>query len=688
MKKWLAAAAAVVLVGLGWQQWTALEAGSQPLALGPEEQLELPPVAFAEQPPAAESAARVAASVVIEEQPVKVASTQQTPPAGWWLVGQVSGIPAGESDVTILRVVGSGPGMSEGLSASLRSDGSIRVDLAKIFDAPALLPKELRVTVWHPGKLDAVQTWNVNRDQRQAGFIPGERAVFTVELELTDPFGSVTGEVRVPEGISATDVRVVLVAVADQAPDPCDALDVQSCDASGRFTLTLAEPGRYHVIAHHKGQLLRPSFLALDAIAGVNQLPESIDLDEGAVLQGKATVNGGAPGFELELEVEDRRIEASYCQKSAGLRWFEGQYYESRRTWMTNAAGAFRITGLSPGEHRLGVNRLGLDGDRVQVSHGPRVTTVASASAPDLSAAVNFKFHLALFECVSDHRALPGVRVKVAYNRGSTSTSTDRAGRIAVAYAPDGPDSTVEFSRAFHETVTLPLERNLLVAEWRIIELPPIEGAGATLLLDLEGDPLRNMERFSLQLLTAGQTQYSELEPWQTTQWKRSVGATQLSGIPAGNYRLTILPDDPSNGPGSLYPDTASSVWSETVDVQLGAGEVRRLQIPLHVGGRLWLQATNPAGTADGREGGVGYRVLDASGELVESCWVTQPGLSTLSTMSGGIALVEDCFLEPPLPVGNYTLEIWAKVGDENVRQYPFAIASGEITRMHVDDPR
>ena len=100
------------------------------------------------------------------------------------------------------------------------------------------------------------------------------------------------------------------------------------------------------------------------------------------------------------------------------------------------------------------------------------------------------------------------------------------------------------------------------------------------------------------------------------------------------------------------------------------------------------LTHSYPDGNDGGQTGGISYQVLDHLGSYVPTHWVSKSGKGTHTIIHGMISQATDCFLEPPLPAGNYTLEIWGKARATSRLSYPFRIVAGENTTLSVSDPR
>ena len=314
MKKLCTAAALIVLASLtAWQLGVLSspeQAATDELATIPELP-ESSPIEAMTSPMRAERAADFVDAVEPNAPVQKLIS-------GWWLVGRVDGIPTDDSERAELLIVGKSFAASHTIRSHAEPDGSVRIDLAEIFEADDLLPSELRVTASHAGLRPAEQRWSVNREQRQAGFRGGELALFEFQLELRPPLGNVCGEVRVPEGFESSEIHVALIHATDGAPNGC-AVDQSTCNSNGQFRLNYSDPGSYHVLVSHEKQELLPGFAQVNVDGGETVLESAISLSKGTVLTGVITWNGARTSFEAECELATRSNQATrFCTTLEG----------------------------------------------------------------------------------------------------------------------------------------------------------------------------------------------------------------------------------------------------------------------------------------------------------------------------------------------------------------------------------
>lgn len=689
-------AALALAVGLGTQEWGESEASAPAPAMAPEAEPELEAAVDRALPEGSEpdtGAGRTVERVATAEAE---SAEPDSPTAGWWLVGRVSGIPEGEHGSTRLRITGSRDDgwSSHGISAPVQSGGNVRVDLQEIFRSNRVLPSELIARVSHPGLREAEERWPVSRKQRQAGHRPGELVLFEVDLHLDPSPGEVRGLVALPEGYAYEDMLVSLIPVVDEVPDVCNPVSQEGCGAAGEFRLSFDRSGRYHLLATHRERELRPALLDLELTEGRVELEEPLELDEGAVLDGVVTLNSAVPGFELSLgAMRKGPVSGAYCQKLPGTFWIDGGYLHSSAKARSTDAGKVRITGLSPGVHRLRVNAIQIDDEWVSLgSLGQGVRVTRDLELPSQGAVIGFGYQVQLFRTVSGGKPLPYVKVVARTRNSSSTTNTGPNGQFAQVYPSSSsvaPTVTLDFSAEGYEKHSVPLEGGPQTLTWQEVEMVPTMAGEATLVLSLLGDPERSLERFALLLLREGEEyRSSDLLSWQKTHWIRREEAIRVEGIEPGAYRLMLMPNSPSSRSRSYWPDTDTGILTEVLDIEFSAGEQRELSLRLRTGGRLFLSAICPQGDCGGRTGPVFYRIKGGGGEVVESSWVTPAGSQSNSRSIGALSTASDSYLDPALEPGVYELEVWTRGEDAPSIAHPFRILAGEVTRLEIDDPR
>ena len=448
------------------------------------------------------------------------------------------------------------------------------------------------------------------------------------------------------------------------------------------------------MLATHVEHALRPAFIELELDRGRVELEQPLEVDEGAVLEGVVTLNSAVPTFGLQLGASRKvQVPGPYCPNLRGVTWDAGSYQHNSARGQTTSTGQLRITGLSAGIHKLRVDGIRIGNEWVGMgSLGRGVRATRELELPMLFSTIDFGFQVQLFRTVSKNRPLPYVKVLARTLRSTSTASTGANGQLAQAYTASSstePGLTLDFSEVGYEKRSLPILNVPQTLEWQLVEMLPTMAGEATLVVSLLGDPNRSLERFSVLLLREGERRDSfDLFPWQKTQWKRGEEAVRIEGIEPGVYRLTLKADSPANPRGVHWPDTDSTVLDEVLELELSAGEERKLPLHLRIGGRLFLPAVCPEGDCGGRTGGVLYRVRKGNGELIETSWVTASDSGSRGRSIGGLNLDRDSYLDPPLEAGDYELEVWLREQELDRIAHPFRILPGEITRLEINDPR
>jgi protocatechuate 3,4-dioxygenase beta subunit len=158
------------------------------------------------------------------------------------------------------------------------------------------------------------------------------------------PVSRISGRVLAPDGspvrgatVSAQDPRWVpgdLVFDDLPAPRPCPRSEPSletSTDAEGRFTLEPLRPGRYDVSATATGSAKSGSGRHLALHMGEELTGVEIRLSPGAVVRGRVVTPAGGPVAGAQVSSPD-----------------------DRASTRTDAQGAYRLTGVSPGRRGIG----------------------------------------------------------------------------------------------------------------------------------------------------------------------------------------------------------------------------------------------------------------------------------------------------------------------------------------------
>jgi protocatechuate 3,4-dioxygenase beta subunit len=191
--------------------------------------------------------------------------------------------------------------------------------------------------------VDPYSTVEVCRDGFLVETLPRPLGARPAEVVL-HPVSRISGRVLAPDGSPVPGAAVSALdpgwepgdLVFDDlpAPRPCPRSEPSpetSTDAQGRFTLEPLRPGRYDVSATAPGYRKSSSGRHLDLGTGEELADVEVRLVPGAVVHGRVATPAGAPIAGAQVSSPDDRASAR-----------------------TDAEGAYRLTGVSPGQRGIG----------------------------------------------------------------------------------------------------------------------------------------------------------------------------------------------------------------------------------------------------------------------------------------------------------------------------------------------
>jgi protocatechuate 3,4-dioxygenase beta subunit len=191
--------------------------------------------------------------------------------------------------------------------------------------------------------VDPYSTVEVCRDGFLVETLPRPLGARPAEVVL-HPVSRISGRVLTPDGSPVPGAAVSALdpgwepgdLVFDDlpAPRPCPRSEPSpetSTDAQGRFTLEPLRPGRYDVSATAPGYRKSSSGRHLDLGTGEELADVEVRLVPGAVVHGRVATPAGAPIAGAQVSSPDDRASAR-----------------------TDAEGAYRLTGVSPGQRGIG----------------------------------------------------------------------------------------------------------------------------------------------------------------------------------------------------------------------------------------------------------------------------------------------------------------------------------------------
>ena len=147
---------------------------------------------------------------------------------------------------------------------------------------------------------------------------------------------------------------------------------------------------------------------------------------------------------------------------------------------------------------------------------------------------------------------------------------------------------------------------------------------------------------------------------------------TEFSPVPPGRYRLTLQADSLDGAFGSFLPP-----WVEEVDLQ--AGERHTVVIQAQIGGRLLV--SGPPEESGSME------LLDSQRQTVRVLTNLYSqgysGPSMAGSANIGVLVPRFDHLTPPLPPGEYVLEVQHPSIAQRIRSHNLTIRTGEVTRIN-----
>lgn len=594
------------------------------------------------------------------------------PAAGWWLVGTVRAAGGPRPRLRVTSEGGPGP-----LEGRVGPDGRVELNLAPLFDDSAHLPAMLHVDVDQSSCIAQRVSFRVGRRDRQAGYIEGERALFVLDVDLQPAASLVAGEVTWPEGVAAERVRVALFAAEADGGPAYEPLASAGVDAGGHFLLCAPEVGLQRIVAFVDQArdpdvlLARPAWREVDVLPGEFGLQEPLALTVGEILAGTFVAGGLTPGLAFELRFT--AVDFDLIRSFRRLFWNGTSFEYGTLLTVTDEYGRFRLQGPAPGQYEVSLGGLRQDGQPVKLSYGSASSVRSRVRAPDATCRL-VDHGLLLWQVLSAGAPLPLVKFKILGNDGADSTrgQSDTRGRVALIHPRNSEDDSILFQAPGHSSVTVPLQQGTSAhGLWSVIELERKE-ARAHLVLDLQGDERRTVERFQVSLRrTDIPSPPSGLNERHIL--KRTSGSIFIGNLDPRNYDIRLTPAR-AEGTGFWY-SIDTFVLPASLQVELTAGDEARAVVVLSEGGRL--QVSNPRGWAPESwgSGGVRFRLLDTDGAEVAAHSITAQAMSTFLQWD------KDNHIDPALRPGSYTLLVWPRSGAENaVRTMPFTIEAGETT--------
>ena len=198
---------------------------------------------------------------------------------------------------------------------------------------------------------------------------------------------SVTG--RVTDGERGV-AGVTVALVSNEPAQRLRAAARAKTDAEGRYLLSNAAPGRYHVVPYAPAFVVQglsnsfPPGRPLTLLAGEEVKDIDFRVERGAVITGRVTDADGNPVVAEAVMIAPAEVDAQTAMRST----FD------LRDQLTDDRGVFRLYGLPPGRYRVSVGQAGEEAGAVgygrrkifQRTYHPGVTEQAQARVVEVRA--------------------------------------------------------------------------------------------------------------------------------------------------------------------------------------------------------------------------------------------------------------------------------------------------------------
>lgn len=591
------------------------------------------------------------------------APSSAPPTGGWWLTGRVrvpGSVDPSQTSITVRSEDG------EAIRAKGDFRGAIQVDLRSAFQHPSLLCKSFQVEIDHPDCMPQVITRSTDRAQRQGGFFAGTPIEFPVDVELEAAAHGVSGRIELPDDASVTADNQLQAALLALDGDGWQVIDQQSVAGDRTFRLRSAEAGDFLVVAWQKWNWYAlPEIHVRPAQAEVSidgqQTGLVLATDWGQAIEGSLSAFASLPGIRWTVHcslVENSKFPLH------GLAYLDGRVENQSCSSIAASNGRFRVPGLGAHSHRVRIGRAVWGKSDTGTNWANSGSPTVTADAPSTGVHLELAVRSTGFEVRSGGLPLDQVRAVGGFDGGTWSQTLGPDGLVLFLTDDRETIEWFRFSRSGFDAQTIAVDSpDIAQGTWNRVELEPAKLG--ELILEIEGDPGRQIEEVTIQLHAVGAAELEEAE----RSTRRITDTVAFPGIPAGTYRVTILPAKPARW------STATTLLAQTVDLEIAAGEVVTRALSFLPGGRIELSLAGLAGEEDPR-----FQLYGPAGQAVDvSATVTTPSSRTRS--SGRLKRRGINVLEPAQPPGLYRLDLWAD--DLPQRTVPIEVVAGETA--HID---
>jgi len=606
-------------------------------------------------------------------------------PPGWWLVGSLGGWSPEIGGLVRVSVRDVSGVVHASVVADPRGHWSLSLD--ELFADLAGAPEEILVRADH---LEFVPAGIVLPLPSPPALAPDERREERADLVLERSFARVTGRVTIPEAVDASAVDVALLPFDGDRGRFAD-VQVESCDAAGRFVLAVTEPGEYAVVTAWPG--LRPDWARVRVSSTRTEIDVDLAPSEGEELRGRARLaHGPATGGVVRAYPRGPRFVGRIRLRQGIIGWTSGGPEAAQQEGLVARNGSFRIAGLPAGPCELtwvGAGRLeSLEAQTGAQERFGRAALTAEAPARDLD--LVFEQWAGVLEVRSGGVTLPGARIELLdghweripderetpVDPALVGDRTDPLGRygLLAGLAP----RRLLVSKAGYEPREIAWSPKLpLVDDVHVVDLeagPPVAQLRLALPFDSEHDDRYRVRSRPIEALEPGQrSPHDEGEP--VSRIVEAAGELLvLHDLLPGRWRFEVRPT--VEGGTRWYGSYARPA---TVDVDLRPGEIAHEELPIELGGRLRLSLTGYEGPRDK----VLARLFEA-GRLVDVRYYAIDPVSAEGRTTGRPYVDRVNFSAPNLRPGSYELEVAPGRG-WSTQRVPVDVEAGRTTGVEIE---
>lgn len=453
-------------------------------------------------------------------------------------------------------------------------------------------------------------------------------------------------------------------AVTLGADGPAEsASEAVETDAGGRYRVRVPAAGRQVVVAVADGAV--PGCVEVSAVLGREVESLTIRLALGVAVEGSVRRTDGEPLPGLDVTAEPvgdaPRLVRLTLRNGSGVtaRWAAGGVLPDRREAKTDDAGRFRIGGLLPGTHRVGVMQGRWDSvsRTIGAVFGGMTREVGvPASGVDFTADV-VRLRVAVR---SQGKPVGGAMVHLEAGRDSVGLGAGDDGELDFGVRPGqeyGIWVEAEGYRPARLRVTAPAPGDPRV---EVIEMERLADPGA-IVVRFRGPGTEAIAVAGYHFRTGAGAHDGPQPPVRVVD-----GAFRIERAPAGRVVLAVTPDGPVGGTSGWWTDAVA-----TVEVPSG-GEIG-VEMAVHRGGRLRVAAKD----RDGAFVRAQTALVGPTGPVSPIFWYWTDGASTSYTGMGATAAGPSDLVRV-LPPGAYTLTL--SLAGHRSCTLPFAIREGETT--------